>query len=167
MTDFDDKWLDLVSAALKIPAPSQASVNRAYTLISARATARQPSVRGAVVQMMQMISDSLTVPNSALGIRSTPTRVRHLLFACPTFDMTLRIEPQAEGFLLAGQLLGIEGASEVRLLGPRSQVAQVLADEEFQFTFMHVAPGRYHFAVATTSEQFETPTVEVGSFPLT
>lgn len=134
------------------------------------ATAPLAASAGALVRRVVAVLsfDSWGASGLAQGMRSLRSPTRHLLFSAEGRDIDLRIAPEHEAFVLAGQVLGPDDHGRVVLRGPDSQAGaerSVALDALGEFRLEGLPVGRYQLALALGDEEIVLPVIEVGDCP--
>lgn len=155
----DDPLLALAARAAALPDAPLRQIQAAIDLWPQRPGVLLRRVR-AVLRL-----DSAVTPPLALGVRSAGA-VRHLLYSAEGHDVDLRVQADAAGFSLQGQVLGPDEAGAMVLQPePEGPQRRVPLDDLGAFRFEAVAPGRYTLSLHTSGQQIELPTLVVGDLP--
>ncbi len=106
--------------------------------------------------------DSLSVA-PAFGLRSGQAPSRQLLYSAGDADLDLRISPQENNWLVAGQILGRGCAGgAVTLEGAAGSISTRLNDE-CEFSLPLVPPGRYKLFLRLEDIEVEVPQLELNT----
>jgi hypothetical protein len=109
--------------------------------------------------------DSWAQPAPALGMRSTATELRHLLYSVEGRDIDLRVVPAGAEFSIAGQVLGPDEQGVVELTreddGSRTALLGAL-DALGEFRIDGVRPGRHVLTLRLGRDEIVLPAIEVG-----
>lgn len=121
----------------------------------------------AVLRTLQaaLAFDSWAQPAPALGMRSTATEVRHLLYSVDGRDIDLRVAAAGPEFNLSGQVLGPDehGVIELASDGLGSRMAHVASlDTLGEFRIDGVRAGSYVLTLRLGSDEIVLPAIEVG-----
>lgn len=108
--------------------------------------------------------DSAATPGLALGMRSVRESTRHLLYSAEGRDVDLRIAPAADGFGIAGQVLGPDLQAAIELDGEGRRYRGVL-DDLGGFRIDGVAAGHYVLTLRGEDLAIELPAFDVGDRP--
>jgi hypothetical protein len=122
---------------------------------------------GAVLRTLQaaLSFDSWAQPAPALGMRSTATELRHLLYSVDGRDIDLRLVPAGADFSVSGQVLGPDehGVIELASDGQGSRMAHVAAlDALGEFRIDGVRAGHYVMTLRLGGDEIILPAIEVG-----
>jgi hypothetical protein len=163
----DDELGLLAKAAAALPDAPASWVRAAVQLWPAAHKQRglgasAGTLLGQVIAVLTL--DSWAPATAALAMRALSSEVRHLLFSASGRDIDLRITPQAEGFALAGQVLGPDEAGQVELSSiaepPGTRVAELDALGEFRLD--DVGRGSYRLVLRVGAQEIVLPLIEVG-----
>ena len=113
----DDEFAELVQQALRLPDAPTGAVQAAIDLWpNAGADASGKLIETTIKVIQAVLSfDSWTQPALALGVRSTASDKRQLLFSAGERDVDLRIDREADAFVISGQILGPDESGTVEL----------------------------------------------------
>jgi hypothetical protein len=118
----------------------------------------EPSLVARVVAALTF--DSFT-NEPAFGLRSATSSGRQLVYSTQTADIDLRVAPEDEKWMVAGQILGSDCASgEVKLEG-NDFAASAELNELCEFSFQSVPDGDYKLVVRMAGLIIETPQIEL------
>jgi hypothetical protein len=110
--------------------------------------------------------DSWAQPAPALGMRSTATELRHLLYSVEGRDIDLRVAPAGAEFGISGQVLGPDEHGVVELAsegdGDRSTFVATL-DALGEFRIDGVRAGRYVLTLRLGRDEIVLPAIELGA----
>lgn len=139
-------------------------IQRAFTVWRPRRdTALAPGLRARVMAVLGF--DSAAGPALAMGVRTSGSRTRQLLFSAEGQDIDLRIGPADEApagrWVLSGQVLGPEARGSVALSDGAQTVAETTLDEFGEFSLAPVAPGSYWLALALDGREIVLPVLQV------
>ena len=122
--------------------------------------------RAALNRIAAVLSfDSWNAPALAGGMRSLRSPTRQLLFSASGRDIDLRISPLAEGYAVAGQILGPDESGRVELarLGASADPArQAALDALGEFRIEGLAPGSYLVTLQLGGDEIVLPPIDVG-----
>ncbi len=164
----DDEWLALVQRAIAMPDAPPHLVQRALALWQ---QSEPPQTAQPMWQRwVALLSfDSWAGAPVATGMRALRSEVRQLLFAAEGGDVDLRVEPQAEGFTLSGQLLGPGAQGSVDLValdappdGPVHRKVELDAMGEFRVE--GVRRGPYLITVRLDGGEIVLPPIDIGPY---
>jgi hypothetical protein len=108
--------------------------------------------------------DSWASPATAMGVRSTGTASRHLLFTAEERDVDLRIAHQGGLFEVAGQILGPDESGTVELaptevsMGPARSAT---LDELGSFRLQGLGKGAWRMRLRVGGEVIELPPIDL------
>ena len=124
-----------------------------------RQSEAQPSLLRRVVAALSF--DSLTLAPE-FGVRAGQASSRQLLFEAEGHDLDLRLLPQGDEWLIAGQVLGSGCAGgQVELRGETASAAAVLNDL-CEFKLSAVPSGSYRLRLRLGDVEVEVPQLELG-----
>ena len=130
----------------------------AYAINIFRLREQQPSLLRRVIAALSF--DSLT-PAQAFGVRSGQAASRQLLFEAEESDLDLRLLPQGDEWVIAGQVLGPSCAGgQVELKGETASASAELNDL-CEFTLAPVPPGSYTLRLRLGDVEVEVPQLEL------
>jgi hypothetical protein len=185
----DDEFAALLRGAAALPDAPAALVQSAVGLWQTKQTTSLANVAASITMAVKdaadaalehiravLSFDSWAVSPAALGLRSMPSQTRHLLFSAQGRDIDLRINPSANHYALAGQILGpdedgaIEVSGEVATppgasTGPAvgGRTTRIVTFDEFgAFTLEDLAAGTYHLTLRMRRTVIELPPIQVG-----
>lgn len=129
---------------------------------------RRPSLRERIIAALTFDSGQMPL---AFGVRGAPPEARQMLFTANDYKLDVRITPRAQGWQVAGQVLGTTAqtalSGEVLLQGAHGSSAQAALSALGEFALPPVAPGRYALVarVATddASVEIEIPELVLGN----
>lgn len=121
--------------------PDTSIVNRALRLFRPSAP---PRAQGPRYLLAQLRFDSLQQP-LAFGMRSAQGPGRDLLYVAGEHELDVHITPDADGWLIAGQVVGPAGEGKVTLRGPVELQAEL--SELSDFLLPRAPAGRYALQV--------------------
>jgi hypothetical protein len=104
--------------------------------------------------------DSARAP-AAVGRRAGAPAERQLLFAVANYLLDLRVAPQADLWVVSGQLLGAEDGRQVELDGPAGTTHTALNDLS-EFVLPPTPPGTYTLRLQLTDLEIMIAGLEVG-----
>lgn len=123
---------------------------------------KAPSLLRRLVAALTFDSSMNLAP--AFGVRSGQAAARQLLYSAEGHDVDVRITPQQDQWVVAGQVLGQDCAGGqvnlVKLEGGDKSAAAVL-NELCEFTLPAVAPGSYKLLVRLADIEVEVPQLEL------
>jgi hypothetical protein len=169
----DDEFGAALQRALHELPDAPASLQRAAIDLWVAPPPRLADVAQAALRLVSAVLrfDSWGAGQTAMaqGLRSmrspSPAATRHLLFSAEGRDVDLRIAPAAEGYALAGQILGPDegGAVELTLQGAAAGPSQVAAiDAMGEFHIGGLAAGAYLLTLKLGADQIVLPALQVG-----
>jgi hypothetical protein len=122
---------------------------------------------GALVQrVLAVLSfDSWAAPTLAQGMRSLRAPTRHLLFSAEGRDIDLRVIPHADGFSLAGQVLGPDDAGTVELVASEQHAHRASLDALGAFRLDNLKSGAYVLTLRLGADEIVLPSIDVGVQP--
>jgi hypothetical protein len=131
----------------------------AVSLFSRGENAGEPSLLRRIVAALSF--DSTSNPAPAFGVRSGYATSRQLLYSAEENDIDLRITPEKENWIVAGQVLG-EGCvgGRVELEGATERVEAGL-NELCEFTLPPVSAGSYTLRLRLGNAEVEIPRLEL------
>jgi hypothetical protein len=110
-----------------------------------------------------LVFDSAAQPATALGVRSTRSAVRQMLFAVEGRDIDLRFEPVAGGrWRVKGQVLGPDTAGIAELSGDGLAGATVAWNELAEFSFDPIEVDRCTLVLRADGWQVEVQALRPG-----
>ena len=164
----DEELTSLARRSLALPDAPAALVQAAIDLWPRAADGKvKAAVQRALARVSAMLTfDSWAAPAVALGMRSVPSDIRHLLYSAQGRDVDVRISPAAGSFAVTGQILGPDdtGSVELALAGDdQSHEPRVAALDPFgEFRLDEVSPGTYVLTLRLSSEEIVLPPINVG-----
>lgn len=133
-------------------------IGRAVRLFRPQVSAEAPSLLRRIVATLGFDSAQLA---PALGVRSSASGARQLLYHAAPHDLDIRMHATHEGWVVAGQLLSTESGGRVALRGSVESVEHPL-NELSGFSFPPVPPGEYSLVVYLPDELIEVASLPVG-----
>jgi hypothetical protein len=131
----------------------------AVNIFQAHTRLNEPSLLRRIVAALTFDSAKA---EPAFGLRSGPATARQLLFAAEDNDLDLRIQSQAEEWVVSGQLLGSTCAGgHVELHGESASVLAELNDL-CEFKLAAVPPGNYRLRLRLEDVELEVQQLELG-----
>jgi hypothetical protein len=131
----------------------------ALNIFSRRETASEPSLLRRVVAALSFDSSSSLAP--AFGVRSGQATSRQLLYAAEENDIDLRITPEDETWIVAGQVLGQDCAGgRIEIEGVSGSAGADLNDL-CEFTLPRVPAGTYTLRLRLGNAEVEIPQLEL------
>ena len=130
----------------------------AYAINIFRRREQQPSLLRRVIAALSF--DSLT-PAPAFGVRSGQAASRQLLFAAEDNDLDLRVSPQGDAWVIAGQVLGPACAGGQVELKSETASATAELNDLCEFTLDPVPPGSYTLLMRLGNVEVEVPQLEL------
>lgn len=108
--------------------------------------------------------DSWTASPLAVGLRSTGSATRQLVFSAEGRDIDLRVAPSGERFAIRGQVLGPDERGAVALSPELTGMTfhETALDDFGEFKLDDVAPGRYRLTLLLGQQEIELPAFDVG-----
>ena len=168
----DDAFSAEVRRALRELPDAPLALQRAAIEMWVAPPPRLGAVGDLAVAALRLVSAVLRVDSwgagqsaAVQGLRALRSPTRHLLFSAEGRDVDLRIAPAAQGFVLAGQILGPDegGAVELTPLDAAGGLAQQAAiDAMGEFRIEGLAAGRYALALKLGADQIVLPPLQVG-----
>jgi hypothetical protein len=162
LPDAPAAWQQRALAAWRLPPSPKASPAPAAAWVDAAARAL-----GAVRQLVQATLgfDSWATGSLAMGLRSTGSSTRQLVFSAEGRDVDLRIAPAGQGFTVSGQILGPDESGTAVLVPPggdASGTRQATVDPLGEFYLSGVLPGRYELRLLLGRDELVLPAFDVG-----
>ena len=166
----DDEFATLVQSAARLADPPPELTRGAISLWSSMQ--KLPSASSAqkvLTRIAAVLSfDSFAAPRLALGMRASSSETRHLLFSAMGRDIDLRISAADDRFVVAGQILGPDGAGVVELTaqtddgqGPRGASVTTL-DSLGEFRIDNVSHGTYILSLHVGDDEIVLPPIDLG-----
>ena len=166
----EEELAQLLRRGLALPDAPAALLRKAIGLWD---TARPPSVVASAQALLKRVAAALSFDSWAaeplpLGLRSTTSETRQLLFTALGRDIDLRIRPEAGGFEISGQVLGPDGSGRVELASQGEAGTEACAvqsrplDEMGGFRLVGVERGRYALNLRFGDEEIVLPPIDVG-----
>jgi hypothetical protein len=131
----------------------------AITIFSRREDSRQPSTLRRIVGALSFDSSANLVP--AFGVRSGQATSRQLLYSAEENDIDLRITPEDENWIVAGQVLGQDCVGGRIEIEGKSGSAAAAFNEACEFTLPPVAAGTYTLRLQLGNAEVEIPQLEL------
>ena len=159
----EDEFAELLQKALRLPDAPTEVVQAAIDLWpNTRADASGKLIETAIQTVQAVLSfDSWAQPALALGVRSTATDKRHLLFSAGERDVDLRIDREADAFSISGQILGPDESGTVELAtDSESSRSDVQADDPQR-------PREGRMTTLNHLGEFHLSAIEAGTYRLT
>jgi hypothetical protein len=160
-----DDFSALVQRAMSSPDAPPAWVRSAIDLWPQPGTGAQllATAKAALRLLQASLSfDSWAAPALANGMRGATSDTRHLLFSAEGRDIDLRIVAAADGYALAGQVLGPDDSGEVELSGTALASRTAALDPLGEFRLDGVASGTYRLTLRLGSDAIELPPIDIG-----
>ncbi|MGH9880267.1 MAG: hypothetical protein ACRD6N_02435, partial [Pyrinomonadaceae bacterium] len=130
----------------------------AKTIFRKRAVSGEPALLRRIVAALSF--DSMNVA-PAYGVRSGHAASRQLVYSSESHDVDLRITPQNDQWVVAGQVLGEHCArGEVKLEGETGTAVAAL-NELCEFTLPAVSAGSYKLLLRLADVEVEVPRLEL------
>ncbi len=162
----DDELLTHMRAAVRALPDAPATWQRSAMGLWNPAVAQGPWRAAAAAVRRQLTAamsfDSWAGSSLATGMRSMPSATRHLLFSTHGRDVDLRIAPVAEGFNLAGQILGPDDAGHILLAAAGGASHEAALDALGEFRLEGVQAGTYSLTLRLGADEISLPPIEVG-----
>lgn len=120
----------------------------------------KPSILRRIVAALTFDSSSNVAP--AFGVRSGPATSRQLLYSAQENDIDVRITPEGESWILAGQVLGencVGGRVEIE---GQSGLATADLNDLCEFTLPPVPAGCYAIRLRLGTAEVEIPLLQLG-----
>jgi hypothetical protein len=132
----------------------------AYALSIFSDYAREPSLLRRIVAALSFDSSSNLAP--AFGVRSGQTTSRQLLYSAEENDIDLRITPEQENWIVAGQVLGEDCVGgRIELEGRSGELTAVHLNDLCEFTLPPVPAGSYTVRLRLGNVEVEIPQLEL------
>jgi hypothetical protein len=150
--------LELMRTDTAIDAPRDV-LTYALNVFSGRKDSRESTLLRRIIATLSFDSHSNLAP--AFGVRSGQAAARQLLYSAEENDIDLRITPEKENWIVAGQVLGeacVGGHIEIE--GEGEFVAADL-NELCEFTLRPIPAGRYQVRVRLRDAEVEIPQLEL------
>jgi len=174
----DDEFTHLARRAVAAPdAPAawrQAAQQAWQQAHGASTTAPLPGFGTLAVQAVQAVGrrlaaslsfDSWATAPLATGRRTLRGETRQFIFNAEGRDIDLRVTAVADGFALAGQVLGPDEAGAVTLApvaAPATTTRSASLDPLGEFHLPDVAAGQYLLTLRLGDTEIELPPIDVG-----
>ena len=165
----DEELLARLPKAAALPDAPAAWVQRAVAAWQApmgeRVAGAAEALRRRVLAWLSF--DSWAQPPLAMGLRSTGSATRQLVFSAEGRDVDLRIAPAGAAFALNGQVLGPDESGTV-LLTPEASADDPATtrhgalDALGEFRFAEVPAGRYQLTLQLAEQDLVLPAFDVG-----
>lgn len=123
------------------------------------AATREPPLLRRVVAALTFDSNANLTP--AFGVRASQSTTRQLLYSADERDIDLRVNAEADKWVVSGQLLGggcVEG--EIEIVGKSRSVTASL-NELCEFSFPPLPSGNYSLRLLLNDTQLEIPSFEL------
>jgi hypothetical protein len=134
----------------------------AVNIFRGRENAREPSLLKRIVAALSFDSNSNLAP--AFGVRSGQTTSRQLLYSAEENDIDLRITPEQENWIVAGQVLGEDCVGgRIELEGRSGELAAADLNDLCEFILPPVPAGSYTVVLRLGNVEVEIPQLEVGA----
>jgi hypothetical protein len=132
----------------------------AYALNIFSEKAREPSLLKRIVAALSFDSSSNLAP--AFGVRSGQTTSRQLLYSAEENDIDLRITPEQENWIVAGQVLGEDCVGgRIELEGRSGQLTAADLNDLCEFVLPPVPTGSYTVRLRLGNVEVEIPQLEL------
>jgi hypothetical protein len=168
----DAELARLVRQAAALPDAPPALIRQAIDLWTTPAPPQtlRAAAQGLMRQLTAVLSfDSWAAAPLAQGLRSSRGDLRHLLFSTQGRDIDLRVVPDAQRFVLAGQILGPDETGMVELSpsddGPAGPPHVVALNMMGEFRIDGIEAGRYVLTLRLGEDTIVIPPIDVGDAP--
>ena len=132
----------------------------AYALNIFSENAREPSLLKRIVAALSFDSGSNLEP--AFGVRSGQTTSRQLLYSAAENDIDLRITPEQENWIVAGQVLGEDCVGgRIELEGRTGRLTVADLNDLCEFTLPPIPTGSYTVRLRLGNVEVEIPQLEL------
>lgn len=132
----------------------------AYALNIFSENAREPSLLKRIVAALSFDSSSNLAP--AFGVRSGQATSRQLLYSADENDIDLRITPEQENWIVAGQVLGEDCVGgRIELEGQSGQLTAADLNDLCEFRLPPVPAGSYTVRLRLGNVEVEIPQLEL------
>jgi len=131
----------------------------AVNIFRGRENSREPSLLKRIVAALSFDSSSNLAP--AFGVRSGQAISRQLLYSAEETDIDLRITPQDQNWIVAGQVLGAECVGGRIEIEGEGQLTTAELNELCEFALPPVAAGTYKLRLQLGSSEVEIPQLEL------
>lgn len=122
--------------------------------------AREPSLLRRIVAALSFDSSSNLAP--AFGVRSGQTTSRQLLYSAEENDIDLRITPEQENWIVAGQVLGEDCVGgRIELEGRSGELTVADLNDLCEFILPPVSAGSYTVRLRLGNVEVEIPQLEL------
>ncbi len=131
----------------------------AVNIFTARKDSHQPSLLRRLVAALSFDSSSDLMP--AFGVRSGQAISRQLLYSAEETDIDLRITPQDQGWIVAGQVLGGECVGGRIEIEGEDELTTAELNELCEFALPPLAAGTYKLRLRLGNSEIEIPQLEL------
>jgi hypothetical protein len=132
----------------------------ALNIFRGRENSQEPSLLKRIVAALSFDSSSNLAP--AFGVRSGQARSRQLLYSADENDIDLRITPEQENWIVAGQVLGEDCVGgRIELEGRSGELTAVHLNDLCEFTLPPVPAGSYTVRLRLGNVEVEIPQLEL------
>lgn len=136
-----------------------ALIARAVAIFRARVAEPAPSLFQRLVAVLSFENTTLT---PALGLRSSGSGERQMIFTANEYDVDLRMAAGEAGWVISGQLLGAAEISGAATLTSDAISQTVALSKELTFAFPPVVAGRYVLTLRFDQIEFVAEAIVVG-----
>lgn len=150
--------LELMRTDTAIDAPRDL-LAYAVNIFSGREDSHQPSLLRRIVAALSFDSSSNLAP--AFGVRSGQATSRQLLYAAEENDIDLRITPDDENWIVAGQVLGQDCVGGRIEIEGKSGSAAATLNQLCEFILPPVPAGTYTLRLQLGNAEVEIPQLEL------
>lgn len=98
----------------------------------------------------------------AFGYRSGQSAARQILFAAEDSDIDLRLAPQADQWIVSGQVLGTACSGGEVELSAREKTTSTKLNDLCEFNLSAVPPGSYKLTMRFEDREIEIPELQIG-----
>jgi hypothetical protein len=134
----------------------------ALNIFSGHENSREPSLLKRIVAALSFDSSSNLAP--AFGVRSGQTTSRQLLYSAEENDIDLRITPERENWIVAGQVLGEDCVGgRIELEGRSGELTGADLNDLCEFILPPVPAGSYSVRLRLGNVEVEIPQLELGA----
>jgi hypothetical protein len=125
------------------------------------AESSKPSILRRIVAALSFDSSSNLAP--AFGVRAGQSSSRQLLYSAEENDIDIRITPEGESWVVAGQVLGEDCAGGRIELEGEDELAAADLNDQCEFLLPPVPAGIYAVRLRLGSAEVEIPQLELGN----
>jgi hypothetical protein len=178
----EEEFAELVKRAARLEEAPPEVLQAAIDLWPARETSRLTDLAESAREVLHAVLsfDSWASPGLAVGLRSSGSERRQLLFSTDCHDIDLRISGTAEPFEVAGQVLGpdeggsVELQAELIVANPGADAVDSQQDAETwsavlddlgSFKLTGIAAGTYRLTLHLAGDEVVLSPITVGETP--